>query len=250
MEPVAGDDIERAGMTTFLTGRRLASAVGAWIVASVVVGESTALSWRLAAGHGAENHALIAVIVFEVYALLIASLYVVVGRRDGTATLGLRPAPMTAVRLAGAAGALAWVVVALAFVALDSFAVLREAVQWIGSDGGRLGGIGPIASAFSLVRACILAPIGEELLFRGALFSWLRSRISAWPAILVTSALFAVVHFMPLVIMPIAFVLGFSLGWVRERTDSTVPGIIFHLAQNVAIMAGTYALSGWPGGSA
>jgi CAAX protease family protein len=59
-----------------------------------------------------------------------------------------------------------------------------------------------------------------------------------------TSVLFAVIHFMPSVIMPVAFVLGLALGWVRERTGSTLPGIVFHIAQNIVITTGAYALSG------
>jgi membrane protease YdiL (CAAX protease family) len=73
--------------------------------------------------------------------------------------------------------------------------------------------------------------------------------LSAWPAILATAALFAVMHFMPLAIMPIAFVLGLGLAWVRERTDSTLPGMVFHVAQNVVIVAGAHVLSGRLGGS-
>jgi CAAX protease family protein len=231
-------------MTTSVSGRQLGLALGAWIVASIIIGGSTALAWRLEAERGADSQALIAGIVFEVYALLIAALYVVVASQKGPASLGLRSAPMTAVVLAFGVGALAWVVVAVAYLAIGSFAVLPQALKWIGSDGGRLGALGPIATTLSVVRACILAPIGEELLFRGALFSWLRSRFRAWPAIIVTAVLFGVIHFMPLAIMPIAFALGLSLGWVRERTDSALPGIVFHVAQNVVIMVGAYAVWG------
>lgn len=202
------------------------------------------LLWGLQAGRGAGNEALIAVIVFEVYALLIASLYLAVGGQEGPATLGLRPASITAVALAVAVGTVSWVAVTVGYAGLGSLHALLKALLWIGSDGGRLETLGALPSTFSVVRACVLAPIGEELLFRGALFSWFRSRFSAWPAILATSALFAVMHFMPLAIMPIAFVLGLGLAWVRERTDSTLPGMVFHVAQNVVIVAGVHVLSG------
>ncbi|HMA56765.1 MAG TPA: CPBP family intramembrane glutamic endopeptidase, partial [Pseudolabrys sp.] len=46
-----------------------------------------------------------------------------------------------------------------------------------------------------LFAIAVLIPIGEETLFRGFLMrGWLRSPRSAWPVILVTAALFAVIH--------------------------------------------------------
>jgi Type II CAAX prenyl endopeptidase Rce1-like len=47
------------------------------------------------------------------------------------------------------------------------------------SDDGRLANASLGVAAIILVRACFLAPITEELLFRGVLFAWLRQRLSA-----------------------------------------------------------------------
>jgi membrane protease YdiL (CAAX protease family) len=50
----------------------------------------------------------------------------------------------------------------------------------------------------------LLAPLGEELLFRGALFTWLRRRLSSGATVALTAAVFAAIHGFP-VILPLAF---------------------------------------------
>lgn len=45
-----------------------------------------------------------------------------------------------------------------------------------------------------LVMALVLAPVGEELLFRGILLPVMRRKIGLWPAILLSSLLFAAFH--------------------------------------------------------
>ena len=66
-------------------------------------------------------------------------------------------------------------------------------------------------TGLSLLRACLVAPLAEELLFRGALFGWLRRRLPAWPAILVSAALFWVV------------IAGFRVLLRLGAVDSSVP---------------------------
>jgi membrane protease YdiL (CAAX protease family) len=225
-----------------LSGRRLGLAVGVWLATSLIGGGVTAFVWRLAATP--DVNALSVVIVFEVYALLIASLYLVLGRRDGALMfLAVRPTSIANVALACAVGATFWGLAAVAYIATGRLGALRAAVVWIGTDGGRLGTLGPITTSLSLLRACLLAPIGEELLFRGALFAWLRPRTSAWSTFVLTAAMFAAIHFQP-ILMPISFVSGVVLGWIRERTESTLPGIVFHVGHNVAIVAVVYLLTG------
>ena len=92
-----------------------------------------------------------------------------------------------------------------------------------------------------VVRACVLAPLAEELLFRGALFGWLRRRLSASLTILLTAALFAGIHMMPL-LLPITFLFGVAAGWVRERTGSTLPFFAIHVLNNVLTLAIAYVL--------
>ena len=82
---------------------------------------------------------------------------------------------------------------------------------------------------------CLLAPVAEELVFRGAV---LRSLLLwrpqwRWAMIGVSALLFALIHMNPAQ-MPHAFVIGLLLGWMYERTGSIAPGIAFHWANNTA----------------
>jgi membrane protease YdiL (CAAX protease family) len=227
-------------------GARLAGALVVWVGTSAVVGIATfAAASAVAPASAGLTKAITAISVFEVYALLIASLYLFLGRNDGLRDiLRIRFASASDVALAVATGVLCWGAVALVYTAIGAFGVLVDALAWLGSDGGRLGSLDPFTTSLSLVRACLLAPIGEELLFRGALFGWLRSRSGAWPTILITAVLFGGIHILP-ILVPLGFGLGLGLGWVRERTGSILPGLAFHVAHNTILFAAVYVLAGW-----
>lgn len=66
----------------------------------------------------------------------------------------------------------------------------------VGHRGGRRPTTRRLTSpdALILLRACLLAPVAEELLFRGALFTWLRRRLVASWTIALTAIGFAVIH--------------------------------------------------------
>jgi len=81
------------------------------------------------------------------------------------------------------------------------------------------------------VSATILAPLQEEVLFRGLLQSMLRKYIKPWPAILLTSILFAAVHQEPQNI-PALFVLSLVLGYNYERTGRLFSSILIHVLFN------------------
>lgn len=79
---------------------------------------------------------------------------------------------------------------------------------------------------------CIFAPLVEELIFRGAVLkALLEGMHNHWAAIVLSAALFALVHFNP-VQMPHAFCLGLLLGWMYYRTGSVIPGIAVHWVNN------------------
>jgi membrane protease YdiL (CAAX protease family) len=86
----------------------------------------------------------------------------------------------------------------------------------------------------------ILAPIGEEILFRGFLQKYLEN---AWGditrAILFSSLFFAAIHFNPYWMIQIYF-LGVLLGYLAWKTDSVIPCIIFHVIINSTSLLFTY----------
>ena len=78
----------------------------------------------------------------------------------------------------------------------------------------------------------ILAPVAEEIVFRGAiLHRLLDTSTGHWPAILVSALLFALVHINPAQ-MPHAFLMGIMLGWIYYRAGSAIPCIVFHWLNN------------------
>jgi membrane protease YdiL (CAAX protease family) len=73
------------------------------------------------------------------------------------------------------------------------------------------------------VSAVVVAPAGEEVLFRGFLFrGWARSPRSVWPAIVIISLLWAAAASIRLDGILQIFVVGLFLGWMRWRSGSTL----------------------------
>ena len=87
-------------------------------------------------------------------------------------------------------------------------------------------------NVFGIISIAIMAPLVEELLFRGAIQGYmLRKGMKPLNAILIASAIFGIVHMNPIQI-PFAFAIGLIFGWLYYRTGSVVPGIIGHFINN------------------
>lgn len=89
-----------------------------------------------------------------------------------------------------------------------------------------------------IIAIVIMAPIVEELLFRGAIEGHL---LRKWKhpagAIVFSSLVFGVVHG-NWVQAPFAFVIGLALGWMYYRTGSLLPGILMHFVNNSTAVLG------------
>ena len=88
---------------------------------------------------------------------------------------------------------------------------------------------------------CVIAPVCEELLFRGALYGWMRRRLPALVAIPLSAAIFAGAHLI-VPLLPALFVFGLGAAWIRERTGSTLNSFAMHATQNTFAVAVTYAV--------
>ena len=91
-----------------------------------------------------------------------------------------------------------------------------------------------------MILVAVVAPIVEELFFRGMLYPVLRRRWSAPVAIVVNGFLFALIHVMP-VLLPGLFFVGMVLAWVRERSGSVIPCMVIHALQNGTVLLVIYA---------
>ena len=119
--------------------------------------------------------------------------------------------------------------------ALESLAILLGVgpganLDWI---AGALAGAGPVSLLLAVLVIGGLAPVGEELFFRGFMLTRLRRVWSAGPAILLTAIAFGVIHG-EWVHGVLATGIGIYLGLVTERSGSVVPAVICHVANNTA----------------
>ncbi len=92
---------------------------------------------------------------------------------------------------------------------------------------------------WGLTAIVILAPILEEYLFRGVMLEGLLKRISPIKAILISSALFGLVHLNPWQFIA-AMVIGIFAGWIYYKTRSLSLTIIIHFANNGWAMLWNY----------
>lgn len=89
----------------------------------------------------------------------------------------------------------------------------------------------------TLLGAGVLAPISEELYFRGLLHGWFRPRFGLWVRVLLSSALFGLAHFDSLAVVASSFVLGVANALLYERSKSIWVPIAMHaLTNSVAVI--------------
>jgi membrane protease YdiL (CAAX protease family) len=98
----------------------------------------------------------------------------------------------------------------------------------------------------TLIGSCVIiivvAPLCEEIFFRGFLYRILRGRMGLWPAVVIDGSLFGAVHLTsggPLAVAVIA-PLGFLLCLVYERSGSLYPCIALHALNNSIVSAAEF----------
>jgi membrane protease YdiL (CAAX protease family) len=94
----------------------------------------------------------------------------------------------------------------------------------------RVPEISPTYWLLWLLSVGIMAPLAEELLFRGYLMNLWRKRFGLWPGILLSSLAFGAIHFQAAIY---AFVTGIFFSLVYLRYGSLWPGTLLHGLYNV-----------------
>ncbi len=106
----------------------------------------------------------------------------------------------------------------------DLFASYKELIQSLaGTD----------IDWMTFLSVSFLAPIGEELLFRGVVFHYAKGAMKLKPAIIFQAILFGIYH-MNLIQFVYAVVIGYLLGVLAERAGSILPGIVLHIIINLS----------------
>lgn len=93
-----------------------------------------------------------------------------------------------------------------------------------------------------LLAGIIVAPVVEELFFRGFLFAGLAKRYSWLKSAAISSALFALIHLQPTAIVPI-FILGYIFAYLYRRSGSIWPAVLMHASTNALGLGAAYLLS-------
>jgi len=84
------------------------------------------------------------------------------------------------------------------------------------------------------IGAVVVAPIAEEVFFRGLLQTFLAGVVrSRWLAIGLASAVFGIVHFSQPHVIPALIALGVLIGYAYERTGTLVVPVLIHAAFNL-----------------
>jgi hypothetical protein len=214
----------------------------------VIFAGVTVLLARALAPQWARTEALTVLVVAEVYVAVIVGLVIGVGGFAGARRLLAlrRPAPrqvrsgLVLVVAACAAG----LAISMAFSPLSGGPVATwEAIVRAGSDESRMAAATPLVWALIVIRVAALSGVAEELLFRGALYGWLRRRLSVPPVIAVTTVLFALEHGYYPVLIPLVLACGLALGWVRHRTGTVAATIPMHIAVDLGLFLAAVALA-------
>ncbi|MDR0847695.1 MAG: CPBP family intramembrane metalloprotease [Propionibacteriaceae bacterium] len=144
----------------------------------------------------------------------------------------------------GAPSAYGWALMLLVPLLLTSWlAITLVPAEVLGEPGVMIARITSVGAGVSVA----LRAIGEEVLFRGLLGGVFVRRLRFFWGNLLQAAVFIVPH-LPLLlvdiriwpILPVQFAAGWLLGWLRNKTETFVPGALLHFITNVA--AGLIAL--------
>lgn len=111
---------------------------------------------------------------------------------------------------------------------------------WVGDEqatsavGDAFAGreLSPLPAVIAFLAVWLVAPIGEEVLFRGALWRALeRWGLNRWVVFAVTSAVFSIAH-LELLRTPLLLVLSIPLGLARLFTGNLLASVVAHQVNN------------------
>ncbi|KFE67641.1 type II CAAX prenyl endopeptidase Rce1 family protein [Hyalangium minutum] len=96
----------------------------------------------------------------------------------------------------------------------------------------RQGPLGPLGWSLLAIPSALLAPVGEELLFRGVLLPWLSGWMGRVATLVVSAAVFASLHLFYGVFAGWIFFLGLLLGWARLASGGLRAPMLLHVTIN------------------
>lgn len=190
------------------------------------------VSWDLARERVTRDALGLALVQAAAFALVLFGAVRVHARDEEPlrATLGLRAVPFHTVLLALVAGA------ALQFPLAELANLVHLVVpvrpELLAHQQRMLDASSPLVAFTAFLSFVVVAPITEELLFRGVILRGVRVARGGLTALALSSALFALSHLGALSAIIYALVAGVLLGAVALRTGSTLVSIAMHAGVN------------------
>lgn len=121
--------------------------------------------------------------------------------------------------------------------------------RWISSEPATISVIKAMPPFLTGALAAVLAPVAEESWFRGRLLEIIENGAGRRLAVVVTSALFALVHLGggldQLPWLAVYFVFGLVLAGLRLKTGGLAAGIVAHAINNAAALVSIYSSLGY-----
>ncbi len=93
-----------------------------------------------------------------------------------------------------------------------------------------------------IVIGVFLAPLAEELFFRGFIFAGFRQKYGWKKAALMSALLFAFIHMQPTAILPI-FILGIIFAILYHYSASIWPAVLMHMLSNGLALGAVYLVT-------
>jgi membrane protease YdiL (CAAX protease family) len=191
------------------------------------------------------------------YGAQLAALSILAARHGSSTALafGLRRGSDAGARPAGAqraadrpsalasAGVVVGLLLVVEVIAIASGLTMR-AVGWaqpgtVSGDVAAVFGTGGVGLALAGLLVALVAPVVEELAFRGVAMVALIPRLGVWPAIAVQAVLFAAYHASAWLFFPM-LVFGLALGWLAWSRRSLWSAIVLHVLYNGIAVAAAF----------
>ena len=142
------------------------------------------------------------------------------------------PGKWTDYAFALAAYAVAFLATAIWALAID----VLNAPDWLQVPDNATDILQEYGFVITVVAVVLLAPLGEEILFRGFVFTGLRARLGVAGAAVLTSVVFALIHLDPpdvgVGILPVTLILSLSFVVIYHRTQSLLLAVGAHALHN------------------
>ncbi|MBL6982812.1 MAG: CPBP family intramembrane metalloprotease [Anaerolineales bacterium] len=101
---------------------------------------------------------------------------------------------------------------------------------------------GTISPGLIFFGGAFIAPIVEEVIFRGFIFAGLKERFGWVKSALISAVLFSLIHFQLAAILPI-FILGMIFAYLYHLSGSIWPAVIMHVSTNALGLGTVYFVS-------